>query len=96
MNNFSDHLAIIGAGISGLALGCTMAKEGHSSIIFEKNKELGSHGAGISISPNAIRVFEGLEMKNHLINSSELTLKSEIFSYDERVYSAKFSGKDNI
>ena len=73
MNNFSDHLAIIGAGISGLALGCTMAKEGHSSIIFEKNKELGSHGAGISISPNAIRVFEGLEMKNHLINSSELT-----------------------
>ena len=88
MNNFSDHLAIIGAGISGLALGCTMAKEGHSSIIFEKNKELGSHGAGISISPNAIRVFEGLEMKNHLINSSELTLKSEIFSYDECVYSA--------
>ena len=88
MNNFSDHLAIIGAGISGLALGCTMAKEGHSSIIFEKNKELGSHGAGISISPNAIRVFEGLEMKNHLINSSELTSKSEIFSYDECVYSA--------
>jgi salicylate hydroxylase len=88
MNNFSDHLAIIGAGISGLALGCTMAKEGHSSIIFEKNKELGSHGAGISISPNAIKVFEGLEMKNQLNNSSELTLKSEIFSYDERVYSA--------
>ena len=88
MNDFSDHLAIIGAGISGLALGCTIAKEGHSSIIFEKNKELGSHGAGISISPNAIKVFEGLEMKNHLINSSELTSKSEIFSYDERVYSA--------
>ena len=87
MNDFSDHLAIIGAGISGLALGCTIAKEGHSSIIFEKNKELGSHGAGISISPNAIKVFEGLEMKNHLINSSELTSKSEIFSYDERVYS---------
>jgi salicylate hydroxylase len=88
MNDFSGHLAIIGAGISGLALGCTMAKEGHSSIIFEKNKKLDSHGAGISISPNAIKVFEGLEMKNHLNNSSELTLKSEIFSYDERVYSA--------
>ena len=52
MNDFSDHIGIIGAGISGLALGCTLAKEGHSSIIFEKNNELGSHGAGISISRN--------------------------------------------
>ena len=66
MNDFSDHIGIIGAGISGLALGCTLAKEGYSSIIFEKNNELGSHGAGISISPNGLRVFKSLEIRREL------------------------------
>ena len=88
MNNLSGHIAIIGAGISGLALGCTLVKEGQKPIIFEKGRELGSHGAGISISPNAIRVFKALGMEDHFNNVSELTSKSEIFSYDECVYSA--------
>ena len=88
MNDFSDHIGIIGAGISGLALGCTLAKEGYSSIIFEKNNELGSHGAGISISPNGLRVFKSLGLEESLNHSSKLGLTSEIYSYDECVYSA--------
>ena len=88
MNDFSDHIGIIGAGISGLALGCTLAKEGYSSIIFEKNNELGSHGAGISISPNGLKVFKSLGLEESLNHSSKLGLTSEIYSYDECVYSA--------
>ena len=77
MNDFSDHIGIIGAGISGLALGCTLAKEGYSSIIFEKNNELGSHGAGISISPNGLKVFKSLGLEESLNHSSKLGLTSE-------------------
>ena len=57
MNDFSDHIGIIGAGISGAALGCTLVKEVIVQLFFEKNNELGSHGAGISISPKWIKGF---------------------------------------
>ena len=53
MNRYKDHVAIIGCGIAGLAIGCVLLREGIHSIIFEKHSKLGNHGSGISHKTNA-------------------------------------------
>ena len=50
MQNCSEHIGIIGGGIAGLSLGCTLLKEGIPVVIFEKMSEETSHGAAISLS----------------------------------------------
>ena len=56
MSSYSSHIGIVGGGISGLTAGCTLLEQGHKTVIFERAKELNEHGAGISVSPNAIRI----------------------------------------
>ena len=55
-NNFvsiyKDHIAIIGAGISGLALGIVLKKHNIPCVIFEKFPSISEYGAGISNSHN--------------------------------------------
>jgi len=58
MKDYSSHVAIIGAGISGLTLGCVLKKSGVPAIIFEKSSTASEQGAGISISPNGLRVLK--------------------------------------
>ena len=48
--DYSGHIGIIGGGIAGLTLGCSLLKEGIPAIIFEKSPEETSHGAAISLS----------------------------------------------
>ena len=52
MENFKNSVAIIGAGISGLALGVMLNKQNIKSVIFEKSSSVSEYGAGISISKN--------------------------------------------
>ena len=52
-----ENIGIVGGGIAGLTLGCTLLKEGISAIIFEQSSEEKSHGAAISLSQNALRLF---------------------------------------
>ena len=60
MQNYEDYIAIIGAGISGLALGCILKKADIPVIIFEKSTDISEYGAGISISPNGAKVLKYL------------------------------------
>ena len=62
VNKYSNHIAIIGAGISGLALGCMLKKTNNPVVIFEKSKDISDYGAGISISPNGIRILKNLNL----------------------------------
>ena len=48
MHDFSSYIGIIGGGISGLTLGCSLRKYGINTIIFEKEPNLHDEGAGIS------------------------------------------------
>ena len=66
MSNFLNHIGIIGGGISGLALGCSLRKFGINTVIFEKELNLHNEGAGISISPNGLIALEYLDLKNEL------------------------------
>ena len=70
MNDFSSHIAIIGAGISGLTLGCVLKQSGVSVIIFEKSSTASEQGAGISISPNGLKVLRNIGIENDLRSES--------------------------
>ena len=69
MNNL-DSIGILGGGIAGLTLGCTLLQEGIPAIIFEQSSEVSSFGAGISLSENALRLLYRLNIYEDLFNRS--------------------------
>mgnify|MGYP006227762143 FL=1 len=81
MSNFLNHIGIIGGGISGLTLGCTLKKYGINTVIFEKQPYNHKEGAGISISPNGIVALERLDLKDELEKNSYKSPKT-ILKYD--------------
>ena len=58
VNIYKKHVAIIGAGISGLALGIVLKKHNIPCVIFEKLPCISEYGAGISISRNGQKVLK--------------------------------------
>ena len=58
MDNYRNHIAIIGGGISGLALGCILQEVKTPVAIFERSSEVSNYGAGISLSPNGIKILK--------------------------------------
>ena len=103
MNDFSSYIGIIGGGISGLTLGCTLKKYRINTIIFEKEPHLHDEGAGISISPNGLLALERLELKNELeknsYKSSKALLKynnSPLLEMDSPVYTMNRRNLINI
>ena len=70
MSDHRNHIGIIGGGIAGLTLGCALLEQGIPAIIFEKMPEETSHGAAISLSSNALRLLDKLEIYNDLKNQS--------------------------
>jgi len=66
MKDYSNHIGIIGAGISGLALGSILKTNNIPCVIFEKSENISEYGAGISISSNGMRVLESLGISENL------------------------------
>ena len=87
MQNYEDYIAIIGAGISGLALGCILKKADIPVIIFEKSTDISEYGAGISISPNGAKVLEYLNLYNEIISISSNPKQADFFSNDKKINS---------
>ena len=55
------RVAVVGAGIGGLAAGLCLGEAGFSEVtIYERSDSLGEVGAGIQISPNGSRILHGL------------------------------------
>ena len=80
MKNYSDHIAIIGAGIAGLTLGCVLKKEGIPVIIFEKSESISNYGAGISISNNGISILKKIGVFDNIKQSSSNPKVTRFFS----------------
>ena len=59
----APHIAIIGAGIGGLSAALALARAGFLPRVYEQAPQLGEVGAGLSLSPNAVKAlrFLGLE-----------------------------------
>ena len=87
MNNYSNHIAIIGAGIAGLALSCILKKANIPVVLFEKSSDFSDYGAGISISPNGIKVLKHLNIYNEIISVSPKPKKAVFFSNNKKINS---------
>ncbi|KAE8307319.1 hypothetical protein BDV41DRAFT_555213, partial [Aspergillus transmontanensis] len=55
------HIAIVGAGIGGLALAMALHKKGISFTLYEEAKEYSVVGAGIGFAPNGMRTMDLIE-----------------------------------
>jgi len=85
MNKYHNHIAIIGAGISGLALACILKKAHIPVVVFEKSKEVSDYGAGISLSPNGISVLKKLDILHDVISVSANPKKASFFSGNKKI-----------
>src|SRR5580700_6443782 len=54
------RIAIIGAGIGGLAAACALRQRGFEVMVYERAAELGEVGAGLQLAPNAVKVLRAL------------------------------------
>ena len=66
MKSHEEKVGIIGAGIAGLTLGCTLLQNGIPAIIFEQSSKVSSYGAGISLSQNALCLLDRLNILANL------------------------------
>ena len=64
------NIAIIGAGIGGVACASALAKFGIKAHIYEQTLQFSRVGAGIQMGPNATQVLHGLGLKDHLAQSA--------------------------
>jgi salicylate hydroxylase len=56
------RIAIVGAGLGGLAAAIALRRQGFEVQIYEQAPELGEFGAGINISPNSVKFFDAMEL----------------------------------
>src|SRR3569623_3079024 len=58
MTHSNHHIAVVGGGIGGLYAANALLKHGLSVAVYEQAPALGEIGAGVYISPNAVRQFQ--------------------------------------
>lgn len=61
------RIGIIGAGIAGLAAGAALHRLGLGFTIYEQAKAFARVGAGIQLTPNAVKVLRGLGLEQRLL-----------------------------
>ncbi len=61
------RVAIIGAGLGGLAAACALRQHGIEVAVYERAPQLGEVGAGIQLAPNAIKVLRALGIEQKLL-----------------------------
>lgn len=89
VNNYSSHIGIIGGGIAGLTTACALKMRGINSVVFERDNQVRENGAGISISPNALRPLKSLGLRNALVDRSFLAKKTALHYRGKEIYSTK-------
>ena len=60
------RVAIIGAGIGGLAAACALRQRGIEVALYERSARLEEVGAGLQIGPNGVKVFRALGLQDAL------------------------------
>ena len=86
------RIAIVGAGLGGLATAIALRRQGFEAQVYEQASELAEFGAGINISPNSVRFFDavGLAEKLHAVASEPAGLSWRDWSENEIRYSLPF------
>ena len=60
------RVAIIGAGLGGLAAAGALRQHGIEVVVYERAPQLGEVGAGIQLGPNAVKVLRALGLERAL------------------------------
>ncbi|MGZ5228710.1 MAG: FAD-dependent monooxygenase, partial [Burkholderiales bacterium] len=60
------NIAIVGAGIGGLATAALLKRTGHDVHVYEQAPRFARVGAGIQMAPNAVKVLRGLGIEEKL------------------------------
>src|SRR4026209_368739 len=60
------RVAIIGAGLGGLAAAGALRQHGIEAAVYERAPKLGEVGAGIQLGPNAVKVLRALGIEQAL------------------------------
>jgi salicylate hydroxylase len=60
------RVAIIGAGLGGLAAAAALRQHGIEVVVYERAQQLGEVGAGIQLGPNAVKVLRALGLERAL------------------------------
>jgi 2-polyprenyl-6-methoxyphenol hydroxylase-like FAD-dependent oxidoreductase len=60
------NIAIVGAGIGGLAAAALLKRAGHQVNVYEQAPRFARVGAGIQMAPNAVKVLRGLGLEERL------------------------------
>src|SRR5690606_5372127 len=68
-----DRIAIIGAGIGGLAAALALLRRGHDVQVYERAAELGEVGAGIQVTPNSSRVLIALGLESEILQAGTVS-----------------------
>src|SRR5262245_18841235 len=86
------RIAIVGAGLGGLAAAIALRRQGFEVWIYEQAPELAEFGAGINISPNSVKFFQavGLADRLHAIASEPVGLSWRDWSETQIRYSLPF------
>ena len=66
----SLSIAIVGAGIGGLAAATLLRRAGHEVHVFEQAAQFARVGAGIQMAPNAMKVLRLLGVEEQLVNKA--------------------------
>ncbi len=79
------RIAIVGAGLGGLAAAIALRRQGFEVQVYEQAPELAEFGAGINISPNSVKFFNavGLADKLRAISSEPVGLTWRDWSSEE-------------
>lgn len=94
-------IAIIGGGIGGLTAGIALQRAGFAPVIYERAPEFGEVGAGISLSPNAVKGLERLGFRDFLKAKANEPLDQFLFhgltgeqllNYDRRTCRETYGG----
>ena len=62
----TPKVAIVGAGIGGLTAAIAMHRRGIEVEVYEQSGQIGEIGAGVSLSPNAIKAFRALGLDRQI------------------------------
>jgi salicylate hydroxylase len=90
MNPSSPHpahrplkIAIIGAGIGGLAAAVALRQRGIEVALYERAQKLEEVGAGLQLGPNGVKVFRALGLEDALRNNAFEPINIVSLTWDE-------------
>jgi salicylate hydroxylase len=66
MMNEKLRIILIGGGLAGLAAAIAMSRRGFEVSVFEQSRDIKEVGAGITMTPNAVRILRALGLENGL------------------------------